>query len=310
MIISNDKPEQEQPPELGFFAMFSHALLSALGISSILLGPLPMILSALKLEQPWPRITSLLGAVLALVVLRAPVGPVLATFVFGLVVAESASAGENFWKLLTKAVLLAAGMGALGLFLAARFEGASPLPFWGQLVDSVIAQLKTAVSGDASFQWDAVRALLFYEGPFLLLSGAVLSLWFSVGAAAHLGWFGEGHELSADRLRELRLPPWFSVAFVALFVLLVSGVAGRFGYLGGVFRLLGSIVFIQGCVALSNLMAVRQIAPRVRTLIYTVSILVGFYAVVGMGVMGPWLYRKRGNRGGGRLFPRHLEEGT
>ncbi len=305
MLVTNDRPDPEQPPEMGFFAVISHSMLSALGITTVFLGPLPMILSQLRLEQPWPRITALLGAVLALAVLRAPVGPVMATFIFGLVIAEAVAAGDGFWKLIVKTVGLAAGLGVFGLFIAARLDGVSPLPFWGQMVDGIVVQLKTAVAADPSFQWEAVRGILFYEGPFLVLSGAILSFWLSVGMAAHLGWFEEGHSLSASSLRQLQLPAWVSLGFVVLFAFTVSAGPGAAGYLGGVFRLVGSLVFIQGCVVLSNLMNGRQVAPRIRTLIYLVSILLGFYALVGMGVMGPWFFRKRARV----VLPRTLEDG-
>jgi hypothetical protein len=308
MFVVNDRKETEQPPEMGVFAVISHSMLSALGITTVFLGPLPMIFAQLRLEQPWPRVTALFGAVLALAVLRAPVGPVLATFIFGLVVAEAVAAGDGFWKLLIKTVCLAGGLGALGLLAAARMDGVSALPYWGQVVDGVVTQMKAAVTADATFQWDAVRAVLFYEGPFLLLSGAILSFWLSVGVAAHLGWFEEKHALSAQSLRRLRLPVWVSAVFVGLFIVTAQAGAGGAGYWGGVFRLLGSLIFIQGCVALSNLMEIRQVAPRVRTFVYLVSIVLGFYALVGMGVVGPWLFRKRLRPSA--VLPRKLEEGT
>ncbi len=307
MFVVNDKKETEQPPELGFFAVISHSMLSALGITSVFLGPLPMILSQLRLAQPWPRVTALFGAVLALAVLRAPVGPVLATFVFGLVVAEAVAAGDSFWKVLGKTVFLSAGLGGLGLLAAARMEGVAALPYWGQVVDGVVAQLKTAVTVDAAFQWDAVRAILFYEGPFLVLSGAILSFWLSAGVAAHLGWFEEGHALSAPSLRQLQLPSWVSAGFVVLFVYTMKAGAGGAGVWGGVFRLVGALVFIQGCVVLSNLMNLRQVAPRIRTFVYLVSIFLGFYALVGMGVMGPWFFRRRPRS---LATLKTLEEGT
>ncbi len=140
-----------------------------------------------------------------------------------------------------------------------------------------------------------------------MLSGAILSFWLSVGVAAHLGWFAPGHAVSAASLRALRLPGWVSLGFVALFVVTMRAGAGGAGYWGGGFRLVGALVFIQGCVLLSSLMDARQVAPRIRTLVYLVSILLGFYALVGMGVVGPWFFRKQLRVRA--ALPRTLEEG-
>ena len=62
---------------------------------------------------------------------------------------------------------------------------------------------------------------------------------------------------------------------------------------GGAFRLAGAVMFIQGCVSLSQLLARRMVQARSRTLIYSVAILLGFYVLMGMGVISPWLFRKK-----------------
>jgi hypothetical protein len=138
-----------------------------------------------------------------------------------------------------------------------------------------------------------MRAIFLYEGPFLYLSGVILSLWLSVGIAAHLGWMAPGHRYSGEGLRQVRLPAWVSVGFLALFVAAFFGPTRTEHLFGGIFRLAGSIMFVHGSICLSELLSRRVLRPRVRTLIYSLAIILGFYALMGLGVMSPWILRRK-----------------
>ena len=138
-----------------------------------------------------------------------------------------------------------------------------------------------------------MRAILFYEGPFLYLSAALLSVWLSVGVVAHMGWLPSDHPLSSEGLRRLRLPRWASFVFLVLFVAAFSSPI-KFQYLfSGFFRLAGALMFIQGCVFLSEMLSRKLIQPRARTFIYSAAILIGFYALMGVGAVSPWILRNR-----------------
>lgn len=307
MRVVNDKNESAETSEVGFSALLTHILLTGLGVATVLLGPLPMILSHLKLNEPWPKVAAVGGALIALLVLEVPMPAVLVAFVFGLFIADNIVKEIPFWKLLSQAVLISALLGAGALFFSASIERSEVLVYWGTFVDGIITQVKESVQSEQSVEWSVIRGLLFYEGPFLYLSFAVISFWLSVGLAAHLGWFKEKHAFSAGSLRNLKLPVWVSFIFVGLFISTFLETRGAHFLLGGSFRLVGSLMFIQGCICLSRFLELRGIrSGLVRTLTYLFAILFGFYAVIGMGVVSPWFFK----RGSGKLANLQLRDTT
>jgi hypothetical protein len=294
MRLVNDREENSEQSELGFFHVAAHAMLTALGIWTVFFGPLPMIFSFARFADPWPKITALLGAAIALTVLEVPLSLVVICFVFGLYVADGVSREVALWRLLANATLLAGVAGLGTLLVSAQVERHDLVSYWTGMIDSSLSFLKANIHGPSDIHWDLLRGVFLYEGPFLFLSAAVLSLWFSIGLAAHVGLFGEEHAYSATGLRKVRLPSWVGLLFVGLFILTFSGAASRLYFLArGLFRLVGSLLFIQGCICLSEIMARRVIRPRVRTLVYSVFILLGFYAVTGMGLISPWFQRNK-----------------
>ena len=292
MQVLNDKDsEPKRDNDRDAFAILSHALFGAVGIASIILGPLPMILAQIRLQQPWPRVVALAGAVIALTLLGASVFPVLLVFIFGLYISDNINDGKSFWWLMLRSLILAAVIGGGLVFVLAQGSRTTVGSFWSGLVDSLVANVRNVVRIEPEDRWKDLRTMLFYEGPFMYLSLAVLSLWLSVGTAAHLGWFGEGHSLSGASLRKLRLPLWLIVGFVLMSVLEFLGLVHDKAMLVGVNRVLGSIVFVQGCVYLSEILSMKNLRPRMRTFVYALSIGVGFYVVIVMGIVGSWVLR-------------------
>lgn len=289
MRVVNDKQEKTEPSELGFFSIAAYAILSAFGIASVILGPLPMILAHVRLADPWPKVTALLGAVIAVTFLEVPLPLVMMTFVLGLFIADGVWKETGLWALVRNASLAAAVLALLLLTVLAQVEKTTPAAYWSSLVGSVIGQLQTALKPDGDFKWDVMKAKLLYQGPFLYLSAVILSLWFSVGIAAHLGWFESGHRFSADSLRELRLPAWITLPGFALYLATFAGGAAAHPVLGGLAQIFGALLLIQGLVCLSVGLARFAVPSRARTLIYVVSIVVGFYILIGAGALGPVL---------------------
>src|SRR5580693_7719165 len=118
MRVLNDREEQTEPSELGFFSIASYALLTAVGIATVIFGPLPMIVGHMRLSDPWPKVAALLGALIALTFLEVPAPLVVMTFIFGLFVADGVWKETAFWKLVRDAALLALGMGFLAALIA------------------------------------------------------------------------------------------------------------------------------------------------------------------------------------------------
>lgn len=292
-IMNDSKPEEQSPrQEFSLLVAAGYGLLSGVAISTFFLGPLPVILAHLRLPQPWPKGVALLGAVLALVAFQAPMIPVALVFVASLVVADSVSEDRNFWGCLVRVVPVAAGMGILGLILLGLSKGIDPLAYWELLTGRIVDELQRTVQVPKGFDWPAVQNILQWEGPFLYLSGVVLSAWLSVGLAAHMGWIDKDHPCGSKGLRALRLPApicWAGAAGFAALALLGSPT----GLFSGAVRLLGALLFVQGAVCLSVVMHQRGAAPRLRTLVYLAAVSLGFYALVGLGVVSPWFFRKR-----------------
>lgn len=294
MRVLNDKEEKSEPSELGFFSMIAHSLFSAVGISTLLFAPLPMIVAGSRLEEPWAKISAVAGAALAILVFDVSPALVILAFIFGLFVADGVAREQSIWKLVRNSGALAGAAGVTLVLVGSLWARTSLSAQWASLIDVVIARLREAVSTQATVKWDELRIALLYEGPFLYLAIAIASLWLSIGIASHLGRLDSNRSYSGSALRLAQLPMWVSIVFVGLFCAAsLLGVSPSQHVVGGLYRIAATLMFIQGCICLSNMMARRSARPRVRTLVFSLAVVLGFYAVVGMGVMGPWLLRKQ-----------------
>lgn len=297
MRVVNDRDEKTESQDLGFFSVAAHSILCAFGMSTGFFSPLPMIGAHMRLGDPWPKVAVLGGALIALSVIQVPVSAVVLLFVFGLYVSDAIWRETSFGRLFFGATLVAGSAAAAAFVVSAELSQSGLWQHWNFIVDSLISNLESLQKNlqvDVGFDSAKYKNEILYEGPFLYISAMLYSMWASLGLAAHLGWVPEGHPYSASSLRQLRFPVWVSLAFLAT-------------YLGGVFvaqepirhvcagvsRLLGVLMFVQGCIYLSEMLARKMVRPRVRSLIYSISIVFGFYAVVGIGIVSPWFLRKQ-----------------
>lgn len=289
MRVLNDKEEdRELQPELGPLSFAVHSILSCFGTASLLLGPLPMIFSHLRLPEPWPKLTAICGAVLALTVLDTPLPLVVVTFVCGLYVADAVKREMSFWPFLVSVALLAVGLGTGGLILLAQSSQTALHLVWFEQVDKLLLLMKENVGSSMVSDWEALRVMLRFQGPFLIVSTVLYSVWISLGLAAHLDWVAAGHPYSGMGLRKIRGNRWFNFG---LGILLLAGwqtqsMTGQL--LSGAFRLGSCVLFIQGCVLLSELFSRKKTPPWARTVGYVIAIVLGSYAVLAAGMAGPW----------------------
>lgn len=308
MRVLNDREEKTESTDFGFLALISHMLMTALGVATLVLSPLPIILSHLRLVEPWPKVATLLGAIIAILFLEVPVGLVLMSFAFGIFVADGVTKKTPFWRLLGSSVLLSLVVGFFALVVSASFERISFIQYWVGMVDSALVQAKEVLKTSAAFDWSSIRSLMLYQGPFLYVAGAILSFWLSIGVAAHIGWLRENEVFSAVALRKLQLPGWLSFTFVVLFFASAFAKNDLQHLAGGAFRVIAALMFVQGMVTLSLAMAFKQVRPSVRGLFYSVSVLLGFYMVVGIGVFSPWIFRKKLGESGNSVPTLPIEE--
>lgn len=296
MRVVNDHEEKLGRPEpVSFFVLIFYALICALGFSSIFMSPFSLILAHRRLPEFWPKVAGISGALLALLFLDVPVQILVFIFIFSVFVADGIQRQVPFWKLFTLSGLLAFTLGLLGLVMVAGgVEPSELLSTWSGFVDKVINQAKENGLIKSEVDWAQLRKLLFYQGPFYFVSGTLMSVWFSIGLAAHFKWQQDSDAYSGERLRQLRLPVWFSFSLLGLWglSLLKNGV---FSLLAGGLSQLGFLAMnIQGTLLLSLFLNQKRWRAGVRSIIYCIFILIGFYALVGLGLMSPMiLIRKK-----------------
>jgi hypothetical protein len=315
MRVLNDKGETKESPEIGPFTVVTYALFCALGVSTLLLGPLPILYAHSKMTQPWPKIAALAGAVLALLALDVPLVAVLISFVLGLHLSDAVTRRVPIAQAFGGTLSLAMVLGLAGIAGGAYLQRESLLSFWMSGSDLFVTSLQSQLDSafpefSSAFDWTSIRSLVLYEGPFLYLSAVLVSLWVSVGLAAHLNWWPKNHPYSATNLQKISIPAGLTFLFLLFFVGTVV-VPGPEGLLfRGFYRLMSCLFFVQGTVAFSRWMEIRGLRVGTRAIIYTLSILFGFYLLVGMGVVAPWAFRniekKQGRRA--KLGTRTLEE--
>lgn len=296
MRVVNDHEEKSGRPEpVSFFALLFYALICALGFSSVFMSPFSLILAHRRLPEFWPKVAGILGALLALLFLDVPPHVLVFIFVFGIFVADGIQRQVPLWRLLTLSGFLVFVLGLLGLVMVAGgVEPGELLSTWAGFVDKVINQAKENGLIKSEVDWAQLREILFYQGPFYFVSGALLSVWFSIGLAAHFKWQEDSDAYSAESLRKLRLPVWFS-----FFVLGLWGLSllknGAFSFLvGGVSQFGFLALSIQGTFLVSLFLKQKRWRAGLRAIIYSLFIFIGFYALVGLGLMSPMiLIRKK-----------------
>ncbi len=292
MRVLNDRDEKSEPSDLGVMSVLTHSLFAAMGIATVLLTPLPMLVAGLRLVDPWPKVCAILGAVIAILVFE--ISPVVVTgaFVFGLFVADGVNKSVPFWQMVGRAALLALVLGGAALALLAAWSHTGIWQAWSHQVHQTITQVASLLQEKIEGAAELEKTLL-YEGPFLLVSGALISLWVSVGLVAHLGLLEANSAYSSSALKSLRVPAWMSGLFLGLFVLMLAAPSPVREFASGLYRLAGTVLFIQGTVCLARLMEVRKVTQRGRTVAFGLAVLLGFYALVGLGVLSPWILRKK-----------------
>lgn len=295
MRIINDpklKPQSKEPFNLALIPFYT--LFCAVGFSTFIFSPLALILVHRRLPEFWPKVVGLSGAIVALLLFDAPVASVLISFILGLFVADGIQRQVPVWKVLVQASFL---IGALGLFGLLAYTAVSNQPnpwlVWSGLIESILEQAQKSPFASGEWDWQATKGLLLYQGPFYFISGNLLSIFLSIGLSAHLQWQPDSDLYSAKSLRKLKLPPLFGPLVIFLWAgSFLLPVPAKF-VVNGVVNC--GLVFLsfQGFLVLSGLMEPKKWPKGVRTAIYIGFILVGFYALVGLGLISSGILTKR-----------------
>lgn len=295
-IINDNSDEGARSSEpVNLLSLPLYTFLCALGFSSIVMSPLAVILAHRRLPDYWPKVVSILGAVVALVFLDVPVPAVLLSFILGVFVADNVKRQVPVWGLLSRVALLAGVLGFLGLvFVDQTGEHLGVVTLWSNWINKAVKQAQEGGLIVSPVDWTQIGQALFYQGPFYFLSGCLLSVWLSIGLGAHLKWQADEDPSSARNLRNLRLHWGWSLGAVILWVatFVLPSYSARM-IAGGILNLVMMVLFIQGTVLLALFLEQKQWNQTVRTLAYTLFILIGFYALVGLGLMSPLILIKK-----------------
>jgi len=305
MRVLNDKKAaagNNKPPDTDLLAVLAFGILGAAGIATILLGPLPMLLSHLRLKEPWPKVAAVLGAVLAIMFLpQVPLWAVVWCFVLGLVAADGATRGTTFWPLLFRVVGVSV-VGGAALILSQSLFAAPQVgiaKFWAGLIVAALSDVREIIEPNlAGLKWEDFVLMVERQSPFFYVSSSALAFWFSIGIGSHLGWFKKG-PYAAKRLRKLQFPRWISLA--CLTGILASRLLVNEPWawiLSGISHLFGVLMFIQGTVVVSRILERRQLSHWARSVIYSLLIAMGFYVTVGLGLISEWVKVPAGRKEG------------
>lgn len=295
MRIVNDREAKPEPQEAGFLEVFSYSLLCAVGISSGFFAPLAMLVCHLKLPENFARISSVIGAGIALVLLGAYAPGVMIAFVVSLYVADRAARDESLWRLLFGGAAIGMIAAISIVYVGALREQSGLLVFWKAQVSRFVGAEEFARAAEWAFGAEATgmaREFLTVQGPSVFVSAVLVSVWLAVGIGAHLNWFSPSSALSADGLRKIKSSRVLVIAYaLSILAILVLPPAYRW-FAECSMRILSSLVLIQGTIAMARLLAARGATPGVRTFVYALGLTFGYYGVIGLGIIGPWVAPK------------------
>jgi len=310
MRVVNDKQDPVEVKSVDLFALISQMFLVSVGVATWVFSPMVMVLSHCRFANPWSKAAGLGGAILALLFLEVPLAQVVLAFVVGLFVADGVERQVKPFQLISQTLAVAMLSALACLVWGAVVQGQALSHFWMNWVTTLVDRVQSGNALQKTVNWAALKDLILFEGPFLYLSATLMTLWISVGAAAHFGWIKEESNLySSKSLKTFRVPRWVSLVFIVSFVGQLVVTSSYHYVAGGIFRVLSGFMFIQGSVCLALLLEQRKVRSGVRTLIYSMATVLGFYALVGMGIMSPWILRKK-NRVSPQILRTNLEEQT
>ena len=293
-LINDPKTSSQSKEPMNLALVPFYSLFCAVGFSTFIFSPLAVILAHRRLPDFWPKVVSLAGAVLALILFDAPVPSVLVSFVLGLFVADGIQKQVPVWKLMVRSGILIAAIGLIGLLsYTATLNQSNPWRVWVTFIEKVLEQARKSPLASGDWNWETTKELLLYQGPFYFISGNLLSVWLSLGLSAHLGWAPESDIYSSKNLRKLQLPRLLGPVIMLCWAGSVFLPTPAKYFASGVVNC--GLVFLsfQGFLVLSALMEPKKWAKGVRMGIYLGFILVGFYALVGLGLISPSILTKR-----------------
>ncbi len=295
MRVINDKEEKSQVAPLDLSKLILNSLLCGIAFSGFVFAPLPIILTTRDSEGVWAKVIPVLGAVLAILLFEAPAPVVVLSFIYGMFVADAVERSIGLWSLLGQVTILVLSILGAVLGLTAFFEKVHPMQVWHNQIDSLVGYLKSG-SGEGVLlvDWQKFAELIKVEGMGLILAGILLATWISIGFAAHLKWVDGKNLFSAENLRRVRLPKFIAPTFIlcigfSLLEIPFGGVA----VIRPLQRIVGVLLFIQGGIHLSEILEYRKVKSWIRTLVFMVSVTLGFYVLIGMGMMTPFLEKRR-----------------
>lgn len=255
-------------------------------LTSVVVGtPFAVLFCHRFLSSSSSRLASILGVASSGMLFGIPAPVLIVVLVVSLVMVDATVAQSPLSSLFLR-VSLASVLSAAGILTVLAYsKGATLAGYW--FAESEAISLWVGQYVEASvIAPPALLMALRYQLPFALVSTTLLSIWFAVGLAAHFSWFGEGHSLSAPELRTKTFGWWILCGLIVVMVLRFLMRHDAWGLIfGGLENIFLVLLFCQGCIAFSVLLAKRNITHRCRTFWFLVFSSVGFYVAVAMGIV-------------------------
>ncbi len=275
---------------IDWFLFFSFVFFIGFSFISFFFVPAAMIYGHFRINNLLlARASALLGAIFA-IFLGIPKELVIFSFVLGLLVSDYVlKPNGTFFRLLIKSLFTLKILALIFLLLLAYSEKIGIYEYWIKTAENAAAYLTTSQLFSNTTNSSELSKFIVFEGPFLYLSAVSLSVWFSVGLCSHFSLFKENHWLNAESLRKISISPYIGISYLVFWILRLLNIINGIGIIPGIFDLIGVFLFIQGNIYLSKILLDKKIMQPSRTLIYSISLSFGFYVILVLGIVFPWI---------------------
>jgi hypothetical protein len=136
MNVVNDKTSPGVSPPIDFFLVITFVLFTGVSFSTFLLAPLPLLFAHSRLPEPWAKISAILGSVVAVVFLKAPVPWVLVAFVLSMVFVDRFFSQKSLFQAFALATSTALVSASGLLVLQSRLHSVPLSVYWEKTVSA------------------------------------------------------------------------------------------------------------------------------------------------------------------------------
>jgi hypothetical protein len=298
ILNNNQTPEEHKEFVFDIIPFLLYSFGCAVGCVSLFFAPISMILAFSRLPNPWSELSCVLGAVLALSFFGLPSLVIAVAFVLSFFCAYSVFSGWSVGKVFAGIAMLTIISSVVCIFALSNFQVELSSSTWSMLSDRVAEDLfQNFFSASSALTKEVLQVKIRTQGPILFLTMVLFASWLCIGFCSHFRFFPEGHPYESKSLRKTKFSKLLLlvIGFALLGGSLQNGLVNNAAW----FPLLSLIPFMSGCLVLSNYFELKTFPFRLRTFLYLVAVTLGYYFLVALGLLSPWIfYRAKGSVAG------------